>query len=331
VTTKKTSCSGGSPKPKKRSRRSRKRHYRIRNWHDYNTALVQRGSLTLWLNKDTLRHWREQARTGRRGRPRLYSDQAILCGLRLREVYRLPLRATQGLLRSLLALLGAQVPAPCYSTLSRRQAGLAVSPAAPTPAEPLHLVVDGTGLKVFGEGEWKVRQHGVSRRRTWRKVHLAVDGRTGFIHAAAATPNSVSDGQVLPDLLGQVAGPLSQVSADGAYDRRACYEAIAGRGARAAIPPRRGARIWRHGNSKQERLARDENLRRIRAVGRAKWKRESGYHRRSLAETAVFRLKTLFGPLLRARTEAAQDTETLIRISALNQMTALGMPNAYSL
>ena len=335
MTNKNTPRSGGSPKPKKRPRRprrkSKRRQYRIRNWPDYDTALVNRGRLTLWLDEQTLRAWRSQERTGGRGRPRLYTDQAIACALRLGSVYHLPLRATEGLLASLIALAGADVPVPDYSTLSRRRAKMQAAVSPPATAGPLHLVVDATGLKVFGEGEWKVRQHGVSRRRTWRKVHLAVDERTGFIHAAAATPNSVSDGQVLPDLLGQVAGPLSQVSADGAYDRRACYEAIAGRGARAAIPPRRGARIWRHGNSKQERLARDENLRRIRAVGRAKWKRESGYHRRSLAETAVFRLKTLFGPLLRARTEAAQDTETLIRISALNQMTALGMPNAYSL
>jgi len=286
VNTKNTQRSSGSPKPKKRSqtRPKKKRHYRIRNWPDYNTALVQRGSLTLWLGKDVLQEWRNQQRTGKRGKPRLYSDQAITCALRLREVYRLPLRATEGLLRSLIALVGADVTVPCYSTLSRRQASLAVALDAPASAEPLHLVVDGTGLKVFGDGEWK-----------------------------------------------QVEQPICQVSADGGYDRRACYEAIAQRGAKATIPPRRGAKIWQHGNSTAERLARDENLRRIRTVGRARWKQESGYHRRSLAETAMFRLKTIFGSTLRARTEAAQDTETLLRLSVLNQMTALGMPNAYPL
>jgi hypothetical protein len=191
-------------------------------------------------------------------------------------------------------------------------------------------VVDGTGLKVFGDGEWKMRQHGVSKRRTWRKVHLAVDQETGYVRAAATTGNGVGDGQMLPGLLEQVGQPIRQVSADGVYDTRACYEAIAGRGARAAIPPRHGARIWRHGNSGQERLARDENLRRVRKVGRAKWERESGYHRRSLAETAVFRLKAIFGPALRARGEAAQDTETMLRIDALNRMTALGMPQSYA-
>ena len=328
---KKTSRSGGSPKPRGRPpRRKKKRRYRVRNWPDYDTALVNRGRLTLWLDEAALQGWRSRERTGGRGRPRVYADQAIACALRLGAVYRLPLRATEGLLASLVALCGANVPVPDYTTLCRRRARMRAAVSAPAPAGPLHLVVDGTGLKVFGEGEWKVRQHGPSKRRTWRKVHLAVDEATGDVRAAATTGNGVSDGQVLPALLAQVRQAIGQVSADGGYDRRACYEAIAGRGARAAIPPRRGARIWRHGNRKEERLARDENLRRIRAVGRAKWKRESGYHRRSLAETAVFRLKALFGPALRARGEAAQDTETLLRLDALNRMTALGMPDSHA-
>ena len=276
-----------------------------------------------------LRDWRNEARNGKRGKLRLYTNQAIFCALRLKEVYRLPLRATEGLLLSLVALLKADIPVPSYSTLSRRQAQLKVRVAAPPTAGPLHLVVDGTGLKVFGDGEWKVRQHGISKRRTWRKVHLAVDEETGIIATAATTTNSISDGQMLPTLLDQVEQPISQVSADGGYDRRTCYEAIAQRGARAAIPPRHGAHIWQHGNSKQERLARDENLRCIRKVGRAKWKRQSGYHRRSLAEITMFRLKTIFGATLRAKSDAAQDTEALMRLNALNQMTQLGMPDAF--
>lgn len=342
---KNTPRSSGSPKPKKRSSSKKgqcpkKKQYRIRNWPNYNTALVQRGSLYLWLDKETLQNWRSQERTKKRGKPKVYSEQAIACALRLGAVYHLPLRAVEGLLASLVALAGADVPVPDYTTLCRRrkqmtvQMTVAISPPAsaePLHLEPLHLVVDGTGLKVFGDGEWKMRQHGTSKRRTWRKVHLAVDQKSGLICAAATTTNSISDGQMLSALLEQVTQPIAQVSADGGYDRRICYEAIAKRGAKAAIPPRRGAKIWQHGNSKAERLARDENLRRIRQVGRAKWKRESGYHRRSLAETAMFRLKTIFGGTLRARTEAAQDTETLLRLDALNKMTALGMPLSYAI
>ena len=329
---KNTPRSSGSPKPKKRPKCLKKKHkYRIRNWSDYNTALVQRGSLCLWLDEETVQNWRSQERTKKRGKPKVYSDQAIICALRLGAVYHLPLRAIEGLLASLVALAEVGVPVPSYSTLCRRRKKMSVVLSPPAPTEPLHLVVDGTGLKVFGDGEWKVRQHGISKRRTWRKVHLAVDQKTGMIHAAATTTNSVSDGEMLPALLAQVPQTVCQVSADGGYDRRTCYEVIAGREAKAAIPPRRGARIWQHGNRKQERLARDENLRRICQVGRAKWKRESGYHRRSLVETAMFRMKTLFGNTLRAKSEAAQNAETLLRLDALNKMTALGMPQSYAI
>ena len=270
MTTKNTPRSKGSPKPKKRPLRSKKRKYRIRNWHDYNTALVNRGQLTLWLDPIAVHNWLNQKRTGKRGKPRLYSEQAIACALRLGAVYRLPLRATQGLLTSLIALAQVCVPVPHYSTLCRRRTKMTLVLSPPAPAEPLHLVVDGTGLKIFGDGEWKVRQHGTSKRRTWRKVHLAVDQKTGMVCAAATTTNAISDGEMLPKLLEQVAHSIDQVSADGGYDRRTCYEAIAQRGAKAVIPPRRGAKTWQHANRKAARLARDENLRCIRRIGRPK-------------------------------------------------------------
>jgi len=149
----------------------KKRKYRIRNWHDYKIVSITQ-------------HW-SKGEVSPSGLRETYCKTG--------EVYRLPLRATEGLLRSLVALLGAEVPIPCYSTLSRRQPGLPVALEAPTSAEPLHLVVDGTGLKVFGEGEWKVRQHGTSKRRTWRKVHLAVDQKTGYVQAAATTNNNITD------------------------------------------------------------------------------------------------------------------------------------------
>ena len=197
--------------------------------------------------------------------------------------------------------------------------------------EPLHVVVDSTGLKVYGEGEWKVRQHGWSRRRTWRKLHVGVDEATGEFVAVVASTNSFKDSQLLPDLLEQVEDEISQVSADGAYDSRNCYDAIRHRGARAAIPPQKRARIWRHGNTKAERHIRDENLRAIRRRGRAAWKRESGYHRRSLAETAVFRVKMIFGQRVSARSFDGQAAQLLVRCATLNRMTHLGMPDSYQL
>lgn len=184
--------------------------------------------------------------------------------------------------------------------------------------DPLHVVVDSTGVKVYGEGEWKVRQHGYGKRRTWRKLHLGADAATGEIVAAVVSTTTFTDGQIVLDLVEQVEGDIEQVSGDGGYDKRSCYDAIAARGARAAIPPPKNAKIWQHGNSKEERLARDENVRACRQKGRAAWKRESGYHRRSLAETQMFRLKTIFGERVSARSFAGQATQLLVRCAVLN-------------
>jgi hypothetical protein len=309
---------------------STKTPYRIRNWPEYNAALRERGSLTLWVDEEALRAWRYTGPT-QRGAQYVYAEAAIKCVLTLRAVYHLALRATEGLARSLVALLKVALPVPSYSTLSRRAAAVAVALGALPHSGPLHLVIDSSGFKVYGEGEWKVRLHGWSKRRTWRKLHLAVDEATGEIVAAVASEAGVSDDEVLPDLLARVKGAVGQVSADGAYDKRRCYEAIEERGAKAAIPPRRDAKIWQHGNCAAPPLQRDENLRAIRQKGRRRWKQEAGYHRRSLAETAFFRLKTLFGPGLRSRAFPRQARELFLKAAALNRMTHLGMPDSYRL
>jgi hypothetical protein len=292
--------------------------------------LIGRGSLTLWVDDEAIRSWRYTGPT-QRGAQYRYADAAITCVLTLRAVYHLALRAAEGLAQSVFALLEVALPVPSYSTLSRRAAEVAGALGALPRSGPVHLVIDSSGFKVYGEGEWKVRQHGWSKRRTWRKVHLAVDEATGEIVAAVASEAQVSDADALPDLLEQVAGELGQVSADGAYDKRRCYEALEECGAKAVIPPRRDAKIWQHGNCAGAPWQRDENLRAIRQQGRRRWKQESGYHRRSLAETAFFRCKTIFGPTLRARAFPQQATELCIKAAALNRMTHLGMPESYRL
>lgn len=307
-----------------------KRVYRIRNWKQYNDSLVQRGSLTVWIDQETIKAWQCPPRTNKRGRPYVYADAAVACMAALAAVYRLPLRGAEGLLASMLKLMGLNVSAPDYTTLCRRRKTLSVALPRQRRGKPLHLVVDSTGVKIYGEGEWKVRQHGYTKRRTWRKLHVGVDEATHEVVAAEVTTNAVTDAEALPGLLARVEGKVRQVSGDGAYDKRGCYEAIGNLRARASIPPRRGARIWKHGLRKGARLMRDENVRRIRAVGRAAWKRESGYHRRSLAECAMFRFKTLFGERVRARSFAGQAAEALIRCMALNRMTRLGMPESYA-
>jgi IS5 family transposase len=312
------------------TKKKTKQQYRLRNWSQYNKALVQRGSLSVWISEDVLSTWHNTARTGRRGKPADYTDTAILCMATLEEVYGLPLRATEGLMRSLLHLLGVELSVPCYTTLCRRRRSLEVELPRLRKSESLHMVCDSTGIKVYGEGEWKVRQHGYTRRRTWRKLHLGVDEATLEFVAVVVTTNDFKDSQILPDLLAQVKDEISQVSADGAYDSRNCYDALRDRGARAAIPPQKRAKIWQHANTKAERHIRDENLRAIRRKGRRQWKRESGYHRRSLAETQVFRVKTIFGERVRARSFDGQAAQLLVRCATLNRMTHLGMPDSYA-
>jgi|SRR6185369_9340486 IS5 family transposase len=273
--------------------------------------------------------WHVTKAEHKRGHPRTYTDTAITTMATLQEIYHLGLRQTEGLMESIGELLHLRVAIPDYSTLSRRRATVAIELPRTRSGEALHMVVDSTGVKVFGEGEWKVRQHGYTYRRTWRKIHVGVDEASGEVVAAVVTTNNYHDSQVLPDLLDQVEEEIRQVAGDGAYDRRICYEAIRARHARATIPPQRNAKIWQHGNTKAERLARDENLRRIRQVGRAAWKRESGYHRRSLAETTMFRLKTIFSERVTARGFAGQAAQLLVRCAALNRMTQLGRPDSY--
>jgi len=197
--------------------------------------------------------------------------------------------------------------------------------------QSLNIVMDSTGLKIYGEGEWKVRMHGVSKRRTWRKLHLGANPEDGEIQAVLLTENNVSDDQAVKELLGQIEQTILDFAADGAYDKRKVYDSLNAHSPEVniLIPPRKNARIWKHGNTKTERLKRDENLRAIRKDGRKEWKKNSGYHVRSLAETAMFRLKTIFGDELSACLLETQTTQALVRCAALNKMTHLGMPQCY--
>jgi hypothetical protein len=300
--------------------------YRIRNWRDYNQALMQRGSLTLWVDDQMLEAWLGNERGGLVGSPTTYSDTAIRCLLTLKAVFRLALRQTQGFATSIFALLGVTLPLPTYSTLSRRAASVALPRLRTTKAAQLHLVMDASGLKVYGEGEWQVKQHGWTKHRTWRKLQLGVDEHTREIVAQVLTGRAVADHTQVGSLLRQVPGRVHQVSADGAYDYSEVYRGMGRRRSWVTIPPRRGATI----RSEPWFTQRNASIARMDDIGRAGWKREVGYHRRSLVETTFFRLKTLFGDRLTARTIKRQQTEAAIRCLALNRMTRLGMPDSYA-
>ena len=310
----------------------KKTTYRVRNWSDYNRSLRNRGNLTFWISEELIDNWFTVEKSGTRGRSVQYSAAAIQAVASLKFVFRQAGRQTCGLLASVFRLLKVDLSVPDHSTVSRRMAGLEVGLPIKAGGGGRHLVIDSTGLKVYGEGEWKVRTHGVSKRRVWRKLHLCLDAATGEVMVAAATENSVSDCTMFPEMLAAVEGEIEQISADGSYDRRKVYAALNEGGVkRAAIPPRKGAKIWQHGNSSKERLIRDENLRSVRRKGRAKWKREADYHKRSLAETGVFRFKTIFSDKLQSRKQENQFQEMIIKCAALNRMTHLGMPDSYKI
>lgn len=311
--------------------------YRLSNWSEYNRALVQRGSLTVWLSEEAIKAW-EYDGPPQHGAQYTYSALAIETCLTLRAVYHLALRQAQGFVGSLLDLMGVDLPVPDYSTLSRRADDLSVclskKAAGAEPAgqdgEPRHIVIDSTGLKVYGEGEWKQRRHGKSKRRTWRKLHLALDPETGEITATELTDNATDDASQVEPLLDETEGPIECVGGDGAYDKWKSYRATEAVGARPVIPPQKNAKIKRHGNCAGPPLPRDEALRYIRRHGRAKWKRESGYHRRSLSETGIYRFKQIIGRVLRSRTLVRQRTEARIGSKVLNTMLERGRPVSYA-
>jgi len=294
--------------------------YRIINWAEYDRALVERGNITFWFDKDAIQEkWTPQP-TGKPGGCWRYSDWAIQALLMLKVVFHLPYRSLEGFARSLMLLLGLDTPIPDHSHMSRRAKTVEIQIPRREKGEALHVVVDSTGMKVFGEGEWKVRQHGVGKRRTWLKVHLAVDAQEKDAVGVEVTTVDWTDGEVFKDLIDQVTDPIKQIDADGAYDTREVYEVAAERGATLVVPPRENAVPWEENHPRTRALAE------IAEKGRKQWKQDSGYHRRSLAENAMYRLKQLFGDEVASRGFDAQVGEIHARIAAMNAMTYLGMP-----
>src|SRR4051812_10496902 len=305
----------------RRHRIPRQRH-RVTDWAAYDAALRQRGSLTVWFTDEAITAWHAEPRTTRGGQP-WYSAPAILTALTLRAVFRLGLRQTEGLIGSVLRLLGLELAVPDHTTLSRRAATLEVPRSRPGTG-PLHLLVDSTGLRLSGPGEWLVERHGTKTRRAWRKLHLGVDAETGRIEAVELTGHETDDGSRVGPLLDQVEGAVASLTGDGAYDRADVYGAVAERHPEAAVivPPRRDA--VPSGTAETAPTQRDRHLRSIAEHGRIGWQKASGYNRRALAEAAVSRYKRVIGDALRSRADRRRATEVAIAVRALNRMLDLG-------
>jgi hypothetical protein len=307
-----------------------KKAYRVRNWKDYNKSLVQRGSLTFWFSSKVVDSWKRGKKDGSHGNQK-YSDMVILCGLTLRQLFRLPLRATEGMMKSLLELTKLKEDAPDYSTLCRRGKTLKVNLGIKKSSKPIHVLVDSTGIQVIGEGQWKKLRHGESRHQLWRKLHIAMDAEKQLILGARVTESVRLDGNYLPGLIDQIKGRVEQITGDGAYDKKNCYRAAYERKAKPVFPPQWNGCIQRNKHKRDPALeARDLA---ILCIGRGEdrserlreWKRVNNYHRRSLIETMMSRMKTIFGDQMRSRSIENQQTDLLIRCYAINRMTRLGL------
>lgn len=309
----------------------KKNTYQVRNWSDYNAGLEKRGSISFWIDEEVIEQWQNQEKTGKRGASNYYNDIAIETVVTVKSVYRLAGRQAVGFVKSVMELMKINLRVPDHSTVSRRLASLDVALPIKSKKEARHIVIDSTGIKIFGEGEWKTRKHGWSKRRTWRKLHLAIDEETSEILAVEVTLNDKSDGQLLPKLLDAIEDDIEQVSADGGYDHSNCYDAIRDREAKAIIPPRKDAVIWQHGNCKAEPHPRDENLRFIRKKSYSTWKKEHDYHRRSIAETGMFRFKTTFGSEAFSHTFDNQIAELKVKAKVLNKMIHIAKPDSYAI
>lgn len=293
---------------------------KISNWSAYNRALVNRGSVTFWIDDKAVSQWHCDTHHGGRGRGFHFSDTAIETALMIKSVFSLPLRATEGFLNSVFDLMQLPCRSPSYSCLSKRAKTVEVNYKRRSSGAVAHVVVGATGLKIYGEGEWHAYKHGREKRRRWRKLHLAVDSETHDIIAAQMSLESVGDNQVLPALLNPLRRKLNQVSADGAYDTKDCHQLLKQKQAIASIPPRKNAGYWEDGH------IRNKAVDALKAGNLSEWKRESGYHKRSLSETAMYRYKALIGNRLSLRCHDAQVAEVLVSVKALNKVIGLGMP-----
>ena len=307
-----------------RRHRIPKQRYRVTNWPAYEAGLRARGSLTVWFTAEAIEAWRAEPRATRGGQQR-YSALAITTALTLRAVFRLALRQTEGLIGSILALLGLDLGVPDHSTLSRRAEALEV-PRPRCGREPVHLLVDSTGVRLCGPGEWLEEKHGTKRRRPWKKLHLATDADTGRIVASELTDKDADDGSQTGPLLDRTDGPVASFTADGAFDRDDVYAAVAARHPDAAVvvPPRSSAVPSAAAATAPTR--RDAHLGCIAERGRMGWQKASGYNRRALVESDVARWKRVVGDGLRSHTDGRQATEVAIAADVLNRMLDLGRP-----
>lgn len=313
----------------------KKKNYNQRDWKSYEKGLRDSGDITIWLSEDAISAWNSPVSTQRtRGRQRQYSDLAIETALTLGLVYHKRLRQTEGFMRSIVRLLGLDLCIPDHTTLSRRSQSIVRSEESSSQAKiksPLTVIIDSTGLKVFGEKEWMNLKHGTCQRKVWRKLHLCID-EEGEILSSALTCHQVSDTSQVDDLLKAVGAPIQEVLGDGGYDHPATYQALNSHQTRhphdglinAIIPPNIGFQEGKETDA-QQRL---NNIGIIEDKGKGAWQSQVKYGRRAKVKTTIHRYKSLIGNKLRSKTFLSQMTETKIAIKIINRMRRLCVSNA---
>lgn len=306
------------------------RKYKIRNWSQYNKALIQRGSITIWVEEKALKNWFSTSCSGHAGRPETYSNDAILMLLVLREMFKLTLRSLEGFAKSLLQVMQLDLPIPSYTQISRRARTLHKHIKRLLKCKKnCHIIFDSTGLKVHGEGEWKTKVHGKSKRRTWRKFHIGIDAETQDILCCELTRNNEGDAEVAEYMLDEMPGTIKSARGDGSYDASRFRRKVHNKGGICIVPPPHDA-TYKGAKSGWER-ERDESLALIAGFGgdesgRKLWKICADYHKRSLVETSMFRVKKMCGERLKARRLDTQQTEAICKCLVINKMNKLGLP-----
>lgn len=303
--------------------------YKVRNWSQYNESLKKRGSVNLWISEDAIKKWQAKRDPHFIGAPRQYSDDAILCIMMLKVVYNLPYRQLIGFVMSIFLLLKIDLSIPHFTTVAARARQLGSHFKKLSRRNPTNLVFDSSGFKIYGEGEWKVRQHGKQKRRRWKKFHIGVCPHSHEIIVAEVTELETADCEVGPEILRKAPGSVERAIGDGAYDTWECYKMADEKGQKLIVPPREGA-VINEGNEPWHK-ARNESIHQIIGLGNdeeaiALWKKLTGYHQRSLAETAFSRFKGTFGGGLFSKHVDNQEVELKLKAHVMNEMTRQGMP-----
>ncbi len=308
-----------------------KRSYNKRDWKVYDQSLVNRGNLTIWFSEDAVSNWNMGKQLfPKRGRPKTYSDLAIQTCHTLRLLQKQALRQTQGLVSSIIGLLGLNLSVPDHTTLSRRLQNLVIPKKPSSSNNSTIVIVDSSGLKVTGEKEWMNYKHGTRQRKVWRKLHIAIDEQ-GEIVAHELTTHTTADSSVVEGLLKQIGTPIDTLMGDGGYDQLATYEAVKNHAScqkqdtpKIIIPPNTGFQAIQGDGPEQ----RKENQNIIDQQGRQKWQSQTNYGIRSRVENTFSRFKTIIGNKLKSLNPKAQKNEAHIAILILNKMHKMGMPKS---